>query len=338
MKRRTLPKSITIALLCLIFAALIGFSIYQNHVLENQSVPTLPETSIDKTVAADTQTAPASIPQDISAKYEVAAVPANDSHRMPDIEALEEELENTEGELDSLRRQLDEEMSQKEALKEKELEFQRTYFSDPSLKQTIRSSLERQYKDLFEELNLSDDQKEMALDAMATKAFDQTQLYTDISTALTDEDKDAIREHNSDILETCETELQDILGSDYDEYHDYVEMALTRSYVGMFSSTLEEDNQLTESQEEELAKIMYTEQMKAFNDMGYDPRYDIEFPSDVTSGNIDGQAATMAKIHSGTLENCKGVLSDAQYELYEEYLNGQQEMTEQSEMITQLSE
>lgn len=68
--------------------------------------------------------------------------------------------------------------------------------------------------------------------------------------------------------------------------------------------------------------------------MGYDPRYEIEFPSDVKEGGVDGEAKNMARIHSKSLEKSKGVLSESQYEQYESYLNNRQQITELSEQMS----
>jgi hypothetical protein len=75
--------------------------------------------------------------------------------------------------------------------------------------------------------------------------------------------------------------------------------------------------------------------MEVFDEMGYDPRYELEFSDDVKDGDIAGQAANMEKIHSRALEKTRSVLSETQHNQLEFYLTRMQEMVE---MQSQLSD
>ena len=311
MGKRSILKSVFMGFICLIFAGLIGFSIYQHRVYK-------------KKIAADIQSSPGPTSDQISNTHTAATVSAELPEYTADITTLESELNATENELDAAYQEMDEKMSREEALKEKELALQREVLSSPSFKKTIRNSVEDRFKFFFQGLDISDEQAEKALEAITERQFERMQLMPDIEMATTEEQKDELRQRWADIRATCESQLEEILGSEYDAYYDEAEMATTRNVIDYFKDTLDDDNQLTESQEKELTEIMYKEQMQVFNEIGYDPRYDLEFDSDVSSGSVAGQALNMAKIHSKTLEKSKGVLSQTQYEQYETYLNKRQ--------------
>jgi hypothetical protein len=225
-------------------------------------------------------------------------------------------------------------MARKQALEEKQQELREMYRESPSYWSGYRSYLSAQYKDLFDEMNIPEEKRDEFFDIMIDQQSAYSEIRPEIASATTDAQKEDLRQRYADIREANETALKDFFGSDYETFHDFVEMQTTRSVIDSFKSTLSEENQLTEDQEQEITEIMYKEQMQVFAEMGYDPRNDIEFPSDVKEGEVDGQAANMAKIHSRSIEKSEGVLSESQFEAYKNYLNYQQEITELSEQLS----
>jgi Skp family chaperone for outer membrane proteins len=331
MEKAKLMKNIGICFLCLIVVALLGFSIYQNRLLKDISTSENIETASSKLAAVDTPDPEAEI---ITGENASVAVANSAQPESTDINALEAELDATESELDAAYQQLDDEMARKQALEEKQQELREMYRESPSYWSGYRSYLSAQYKDLFDEMNIPEEKRDEFFDIMIDQQSAYSEIRPEIASATTDAQKEDLRQRYADIREANETALKDFFGSDYETFHDFVEMQTTRSVIDSFKSTLSEENQLTEDQEQEITEIMYKEQMQVFAEMGYDPRNDIEFPSDVKEGEVDGQAANMAKIHSRSIEKSEGVLSESQFEAYKNYLNYQQEITELSEQLS----
>lgn len=64
--------------------------------------------------------------------------------------------------------------------------------------------------------------------------------------ARTEEQKDELRELWADIRATCESQLEEILGSENDAYFYEAEMATTRNVIDYFNDTLDADTQLSD--------------------------------------------------------------------------------------------
>jgi hypothetical protein len=250
------------------------------------------------------------------------------------IEALEARLDATENELAVAYQQLDNDLARKQAIKEKEETLRRRYMSSPAFRNNIRSNITEQLGDLLEALNLPDEMQEAFLEKYTDYSLALIDINMEVQYASTKAEKDELRQLNAEVRETNRETMKDLLRSDYRTYEDYMEMQTTRSVLSGFYGTLDDDSRLTEAQEEELTQIMYEEQMQVFDELGYDPRHDLEFPDDVKEGVVDGRARNMAKIHSGTLENSRGVLSEVQYERLENYLNRMQEMVEMQSKLS----
>jgi hypothetical protein len=331
MEKAKLMKNIGIGLICLIVVALLGFSIYQHRLLNNLSGAEHAETASDQMPTGDTN------PASTVATPQKASRSAASGSRLAsaDIEEIEAELDATENELEAAYQQLDDDLARKQALQEKEEELRRQYMNSPAFRKNIRSNIAGQFEALLEDLNLSDEEKEAFLDQFADYQMARVDLNMEVQNATTDAEKDYLRQLNAEIRETNTEAMKELLGTDYEIYDDYMEMQTTRSVLSGFYDTLDEESRLTEAEEKELTQIMYEEQMEVFDEMGYDPRYDIEFPGDVKDGDIDGQAANMVKIHSKTLEKTRGVLSETQHNQLKNYLTRMQEMVE---MQSQLSD
>jgi hypothetical protein len=330
MEKAKLMKNIGLGFLCLIVLVLICSSIYQHRLLKNLPGADNGETASNEMPAADVEPAETVV----TAQKAIQPSASGNQFASADIEEIEAELDATENELEIAYQKLDNEMARKEALKEKEEALRRQYMSSPAFRKNIRSNLGKQFEGLFEELNLSDEMQESLLDKITDYQLALIDLNMEIPNAITDAAKDELRQLNANIRDSNKEEMKDFLGSDYRIYDDYMEMQTTRSVLSGFYDTLDEESRLTEAEEKELTQIMYEEQMEVFDEMGYDPRYDIEFPGDVKDGDIDGQAANMVKIHSKTLEKTRSVLSETQHNQLENYLNHMQEMVEMQSKLS----
>ena len=326
-------KKIVIGLACLAVLVLIGFSIYQQRQLKELSQGAVMESD-----PVDESTGNAASDKGAAPQRSVAqtAQPAGQLEgNINDVEDLQAKLDATEQELTEVHQKLSDEAARKEELKQKQLELQKQYASDPSMKSSLKKYLDTAYADIFKELKLSPEELEKFKDILVNGQMALSEVSADRMNATTKEQKAELQKRVAEAREKNEAEIKEFLGSRYDTYHDYTEMATTRSVINGFKASLSEKDQLTEAQEKELTQIMYKEQMQVFAEIGYDPRKEIEFDSDVKSGAVDGQVKNMEKIHTRSVANSKGVLSASQLEQYEKYLKSQREM---QEMYSKLSD
>jgi Spy/CpxP family protein refolding chaperone len=98
--------------------------------------------------------------------------------------------------------------------------------------------------------------------------------------------------------------------------------------------SLSPDEKLTEEQKQDLIEIMYQKQEDVFSEIGYDPREQIEFPSDIDEEKIAEITKNMEKIHSQSVESAKGTMSESQLEQFNNYLKNQREIYEMSLKMT----
>jgi len=328
-------KNITLGLICLSVLVLIGLSVYQHFLLKNLSPTEISETVENEDTAGNAPSEPGVIAQQSARKNTSSPAARVKQPDISDIDELEDKLMTTEEELDAVYRQIADESARKKELEQKQMELQKQYLNDPAMKSSLKSYLDTAYADLFKELNLSAEELDKFKDILVNGQMTLSEISFEISSATTKEQKADLQKRIAEAREKNEAEIKDFLGTDYNIYHDYTEMATTRSVINGFKASLSADNQLTEAQEKELTQIMYKEQMQVFSEIGYDPRKEIEFDSDVKSGEVDGQLKNMEKIHTRSIANSKGVLSASQLQKYEEYLKSQREL---QEMYSKLSE
>jgi len=333
MERAKTIKNILLGLACLLVLALFGLSIYQQQQLKRLSQGANTESAAVDESAANTMPEPIDTPQ----KTAVQSAPLAEQTTEGDInnaDDLESQLDATEQELEKANKQLADEASRKEELKQKQMELQKQYASDPSFKKYMKASLDTAYADLFKELNLAPEELEKFKDLLVDGAMALNEISPDIMSATTKEQKADLQKRVAAIREENEEKIKEFLGSGYETYHEYTEMETTRYVIKGFTESMNSENQLTKDQEKALTEIMYKEQMKVFAEIGYDPRKQIEFQSDVKSGEADGQLKNMEKIHNASLENSKGVLSAAQLQNYQNYLKSRREMMELSSKLS----
>ena len=330
MESRKIINRIVIGLICFSLLVLIGLSIYQHMLVKNISPSENLESILNKEPAEIVSSETGDTDQNVTKESTSPSV-QKQQQIIGDIEALEAQLDATEQELDEAHQHLADEAARKEELKQKQLELQKQFASDPSLKRYIRASLDTQYKDLFDELNLSPEELEKFKDILADQLFGINELSPEIMSASTDEQKKDLQQRYDTIREESELKIRELLGDDgLEKYQEYTEMSDTRYFINGFKESLSQDNQLTEEQEKALTEIMHNEERKVFSEIGYDPNKIIEFRSDINEGKVEGILKNTEKIHLRTIEGAKGTLSDSQMEQLKAYLKNYREMMEMS--------
>jgi hypothetical protein len=333
MQNKNIIKYIAVGVVCLVVLALIGLSIAQHQKFKELSRKDSSKMSANEFTTGATSTGIQSEQKNITKT--IALTDKGKSANKDDADSLKEQLTSTEQELDTANNKLSAEISRKAELKKKELELQKQFANDPSMKKYMRASLDTQYGSIFKELNLSPEKIEKLKDLLVDHMMAQSALSPEIINASTKEQKTELQKRYDVLIDEKESKIKELLGNtDYEKYQEFNEKATTRAIINSFKETLSSDNQLTKGQEKDLTDVMYKEQMKVFSEMGYDPRKTIEFRSDIKEGKVDGQLKNMEKIQSRSIENSKGILSDSQLEQFKNYLKNQREMMELSSKLS----
>ena len=157
-------------------------------------------------------------------------------------------LHLAEEELDMAHEQLADEAAKKAELKKMESELQKRYREDPSYKKMRRNSLDLQYGDLFEELNLSPEKLEEFKDLLVDLQTEFSDFYTEMQEVTPSEEKRAEFEQRSkELQENRETKIKEFLGdNNYEKYQEYQGTWLYKYNVTNFMATLESGEELTE--------------------------------------------------------------------------------------------
>jgi hypothetical protein len=330
MERIRMVKKMAFGLVCFSVVVLIGLSIFQYLQLKKLSQGVNLKTTANNE-SGNVMSQPGGTGQTNSSGNIPSLVVQKKERSTNDPNELKAQLDATEQELDKANKKLSDEMSRKKELKKKELELQKQYASNPSMRSSFRSYLDISYADIFKELNLSPEKLDKFKDLLTDYQMAQSDISIDASGASTDEEKAAIRKRIEDVYKQSETKAKELLGdTDYEKFYEYKERSNARGDVTGFKGTLSADETLTSDQEKELVEILYKEQTKLYSEIGYDPNKSIEFPSDVKTGKVTGQLKNMEKIHLRSVEDAKGTLSASQLEKLSNYLKSRRDMIEMS--------
>lgn len=315
--RKVLMK-VTMVLAGLLVLAMIGLTVYQNHLIKRANR----EASMGNETGSG-------VPEDSSGSGAPGDM-GTDVER-DEVDALKRQLDTAEEELGMTQEELLAERERQEELKRQRIEFQRKMLEDPAIRESIRSGLEAQYKSLFEVLALSSDQQEKLKEILTNSAMSYIKLNPEILAAATDEEKTMLQQRYDYLREETRLRIEALLGHEaYDKYQAYEDRSISRSVVSGFSDSLPPDNGLTEKQKHELIEIMYGEAQEVFEDIGYDPTALLEFPSDMDTENISKRMNVTDRVLFNSAENSWSILSESQLEAYNDYLRNYSEQVEMS--------
>jgi len=133
-----------------------------------------------------------------------------------------------------------------------------------------------------------------------------------------------IKELNDDY----NSKIRTLLGEeDYAVYEEFEKTQPERMQVDAFKQTLGSDNQLTEEQEHELIVAMHEERTSASpsSSIGQDGNFD---PSQLTAEFMTEQMSELGRLEQRYSERAKGILSEPQFQKFEETLQRQRAMQE----------
>lgn len=321
MKTRKVFEKIAYSLIGILAVALICVVVYQRQQIGGISQNN--DTEISGKVG----------PADSTLAATEAVLPSGDSggNTEKEVEDLMYQLNAVEEELDMAQAELSEELERKAELRRQQAELQKKMMQDPSFKNQIISNLDTRYSELFEELDLAPETLDTLKALMAESQIAMMDVYSEVFTASTSEEKDALQQRFDDILKEKSASVEDLLGySDYEAFATYEDRMISKNYVERFNESLSDDEKLTEDQEQELVTIMCDAQNSTFSELGYDPRRIIDFPSDITDETIAERFVNEEQIHLQSVEYASSILSDSQLKQFEENLARWREMEEMS--------
>lgn len=331
MENKKITKKITLGLICLSVLVLIGLSIYQHFLLRNLS----PVENSEMALNEDTSGNPPSISVDIAQQYPGENTPPLSAELKQsytgDIEALEEQLEETEEELDEAHQQLADEAERKKELRQKELELQKQYASDPNFRSYVRASIANQYADIFKELNLSPEDLERLKDLITDQQMGYYEISMDAQSASSEDEKTALQKRMDELKEKEETELRELLGNDdYEKYTRYTERSNERSAVSSFAESLSSEDTLTDDQKQDLVDLMYKEREDVFSETSFDSSSIATITSEMNEEGIEKRINRTKEIDERSLQKAGRILNDSQLEEFKKYLENRRERMEMS--------
>ena len=331
MEARKLLIKTAYCLAGLLILALSGLSLFQHQQIKKLSRDVDIKTLVTDESAGDSIPGPAEIPEETDTQRTAVAGIDKETSKA-EIEDLEYQLEAAEEELDMAHEQLFDELVRKEELRKKELELQKQYRENPSYRIVMRNSLERQYGDLFDELNLSPEKLEEFKDILLDNQMAYSDFYTDIQSVTPSEEKRAEFEQRQKALrEDQQTKIKEFLGNE--DYEKYQEDRMTwglKYQVTNFMANLGSEEELTETQQQELIEAMKGELQNIGSETSEDDDKFL-FPSETyEEKNIEQMLESQDRMNEAYLNAAGGILSSSQTEKFKECLEQQREMYESS--------
>lgn len=318
-------KDLALALVCISTVALIGYNIYQYHVIKELSKGsrTLEISgnyeSTDNAVSGGKTAVKGKSPQ--------KPIAAGDN--IPpdtDIEELTYHLDAAEEELDMVHQQLDNEEARKAELRKNDLERQRKYHEDPSYKNITRNVINSQYSDLFEILNLSPERLEELKDILVDNQLASSDFYMEMRNAIPSEEKRTeLKERQKSLNEESDLKLKEFLGNeDYEKFRRYQETWGEKYNVENFVESLNKDEKLTETQQQMLIDAMH-EEVKHISEINNEEERFL-FPSEqYEEKELERSINEYARSHEAYINAANNILSASQMEQFKEYLKKERE-------------
>ena len=330
--KKTIQK-IAFILIALSAVVLVGLTIYQQRQIKKLSSVDTPGGALSDSSSNESP----SMPADSSGKLATVS----NENRQPGAQGSEDlqyQLDAAEEELDMVQNDFSEELDKKAELKNSMIEVQRQQLQNPATKNLIRNSLKTTFQTtfgpLFEKLALSDEKQTAFLDLMADQQMEALDMYSQmLGISQSEEEKKAFAEQNKALTEKTDDAIVDLLGSENSEvYLEYKERLQERSLVSTFLATLGADSQLTESQEDTLIDAMY-EGRKAAEE-GHSSEDEILSPTDIDEEGLARLLEVLDERNAAYLESAEALLTEAQAEQFESYLEQQRQLQETALRMT----
>lgn len=317
-------KNIAVIFICLLGIALIGINIHQHQQIKKARQLRSSETYPDNETT--TETLPYSEPAyPTNASQNPAPYPDEVQTVDNEAEELIYHLDAAEEELDIVQEQLADEEAKKAEQKRLQRELQKKYREDPSYEKSMRDSLDIQYADLFEKLNLPPEELEEFKDLLFEEIMAKQDIYNEYDTdgyaTLSKEQREELTQRYMELNEEYESKYADLLGEDnYEIYQAYTETQNERYNVNNFIETLGSDEKLTETKKEALI-ISMNEEIKNVTWESLDLNEESEASSNMYSEkNIERMMAIYNLQIEAYSKAADSILSGSQLEKFKTYL------------------
>lgn len=305
-------KKTVLCLVVLILLASIGFNIYQYQ--------------LNKKLSENTA-------QDLATKEQAKDALKGTAIKNPDnkyLVELEEKLDATEEELDKVNEQLSDELAKKEAFKNAQAQLQKSIKIDPSLNESIKNmqlqTIDSDYALLYENLDLSPEEREAFKNIVGTWRMDHAENTIPlILAATTDEEKEEARRKRQLMRDKYKEQYIELMGEEkYNIYNNYRMSSFDRDTLERFVQTLPPENRLDNNMMFNLIGMMSEARTPIEKKMGF---YDlIRFPSDERDDTEAEREADMAvEVYERYTEIGNEMLSPEQAEQFKAYIAQEKE-------------
>jgi hypothetical protein len=250
-------------------------------------------------------------------------VPAGD-----DMDSLAYQLQAAEEELDMAHEDLGKELDRKAELANQRRALQKKQTQSPAFKKMMREIVESRIAEFVEAFDISPEDAKAFADIQLEKAMAFQELYLEAEeiTNPTEADKARFGRLQQDQQTEYEAKAEALLGDAvYREYDPYERRWYIEEYdIGGFSSSLDPDVALTDSQEEALVDALFEAQETAIQDntaQTEEMQSTFVFPSEqYTPEQLDKTVEYMTSRNETILEKAGEILSAAQMEQLRTYL------------------
>lgn len=213
-------------------------------------------------------------------------------------------------------------------------------FKDPKMREMMKSQqkaymgpvIDKEYGDLFKQLNLSPDQQAAFKDLIVKKALAGADVgFTMLDDSLDSSQRADLAKQAKTQTDAVDSEIKQFLGDDnYQAFQSYEKTVPDRMTVDQFSNQFAgTDNALTASQQEQLAQAMsdarnnfkWTSNLNQPN-----PGMNGDIAGTLTEDNINSFVQEREKFDQQFLTRAQQILSPAQMTVFEEFQKAQRDL------------
>lgn len=335
-----ITKRIVIGMICLLMILLIGVSIYQNRQIRKLSEDVSSEGYAENAsnITSETDQGGQSVNKQgtsLSAGNEnknISDTP--EANAGVDINDLEERLNATEKELDSVYNQISAEDARKEELLKKELELARKRLEDPaskkSMRDVIKASIDSQYALLLKRLNLSPEDQEKLMELLLNEEVASRETSIEVIDDPVRGKQVVTVTRTKDPGDEYQIKISELLGGDdYETYQEYEERGAEVYWVTQFNGSLISGERLTDDQQMELINAMHNNREKVKASM-VNTNTKSESQTEMTEEDIEASMKRTELMHEAYVEAAEGILSDAHTDQLEAYFKSIRDMVEEN--------
>lgn len=306
-------KTIAFYLIGFLLVLFIVFSVYQHFLIKSlvkqknsgDLISAVPENNSESVEKNDF-------------KHSVAATPNNDE--------LNYQLQASEEELDMARNQLADKIAKQEESRQADIEFQKQLMKDPSFRNVMKNTIEKNYGVLIKNLGLSGYKLDSLIEIILDRQIAMQDLTTEIQGAnLTPDQAIEMKERRKRIEFEYDNKALELLGEEAaSEYAAYKDRMGERSILFQFEGSLDVDDSLTDNQREELIDSMYEARLNVVENLPFEV-------AELFGGgrNEDAKNKVLDYINRVSVEyisSASNILSEPQMEKFERYINQTQQI------------